>query len=162
MNRPKLNIELAPRDKWMEGIALIGLLLLLGLPLYYYNSLPATLPAHFGLDGQADASSSRGSIWTLPVLGIFLYVMLTFLNKYPHKFNYFQEITPENAERQYQFATRVIRFLKMIIMWILAYIVYATIQTALQHQPGLGSYFGALLSVFIVGIVIYTFVKSPK
>ena len=43
------------------------------------------------------------------------------LNKYPHLFNYPQQITKENAERLYTVGTGMIRTINALITWIFVY-----------------------------------------
>jgi len=98
MDRPKLKIELESIDKVIEVIGIIGLILLIGLPIIYFSELPETIPRHFGFNGQPDGFSGRGIIWTLPIIGVIMYVGMFWLNKYPHTFNYPQQISNKNDE----------------------------------------------------------------
>ena len=62
---------------------------IIALPFFYlgyiYNSLPQTVPTHFGIKGQADAFSNKSTLWlTLCILGglsIFLFLLMRFLPK---------------------------------------------------------------------------------
>jgi uncharacterized membrane protein len=67
MERPKLKIELEPIDKWIQWIGILGLVILTGLPIYFFDQLPETIPRHFGANGEPDAFSGKGIIWTLPI-----------------------------------------------------------------------------------------------
>ncbi len=161
-NRPKLKIDLEPIDFLLESIGIIGLLLLIGLPIYYYGDLPATLPSHFNAKGEPDAFSGKGVIWPLSIIGTIMYVGMAVLNRFPHTFNYPVEITRENAERQYKNATRMIRMLNTIIVCVFAYIIYGTIQVALAQQEGLGGYFLPVMLVAVSGTIGYFLYRSTK
>lgn len=151
-----------PIDKLIEFIAILGLILLIVLPVYYYNVLPVTIPRHYGANGQPDGYSGKDIIWTLPIIGIILYVGLTWLNKYPHIFNYPQKVTLENAERLYSAATRMTLSLKALLICTFAYISYSTIQTALGNQFGLGTWFLPGFVVLIIGVTAYSLFKTTK
>lgn len=155
MERPKMKIELEPIDKIIEWLGVLGLVILIGLPLYYFDQLPSTIPRHFGADGEPDAFSGKGIIWTLPVIGFVMYAGLFLLNKNPHIFNYPQKITQENAKRLYTIGTRMIRTLNTLITWVFAYITYATVQVALGNQSGLGTWFLPLFMISTLGITAY-------
>ena len=159
MERPRISIKLEPIDLIIEGIGILGLIALITLPFMYYNLLPETIPRHFGITGEVDAYSGKGLIWILPLIGILMYVGMFWLNKYPHIFNYPQEITKENAERQYKMATRMIRVLNAIITCVFAYITYTIIQTALGNQEGLGSLFTPVFLILVFGTLVY-FLKN--
>ena len=79
--RPKLKIELTTVDKATELIGIIGLLTLIALPIYFFDKLPETIPRHFGANGEPDGFSGKGIIWTLPIIGIVMYVGMFWLNK---------------------------------------------------------------------------------
>lgn len=160
MERPIIEIKKTPIDIVIEIIGFLGLILLLGLPLYYFDKLPETIPRHFAATGEPDGFSGKGMIWTLPVIGITMYVGMFWLNKHPHIFNYSQPVTKENAERLYTIGTKMIRTLNAIITCVLAYITYSTIQTALGNQNGLGVWFLPVFMISLFGITAYFFYKS--
>ena len=162
MTRPKLKIEPEPIDRIVESIGVIGVILLIGLPIIHYSGLPDIIPRHYGLSGEPDGFSGKGIIWTLPAIGLIMYVGMAILNKFPHIFNYPKEITSENAERQYKIATKLVRFLNTIIVCVFCYITYATIQTALGKQSGLGSYFTPIFVVLIFGTIGIYLYKSIR
>lgn len=160
MERPRIKIEKNLVDIATEIIGILGLILLIGLPLYYFDKLPETIPRHFGANGQPDGFSGKGIIWTLPIIGIVMYIGIFWLNKYPHIFNYPQQVTKENAERLYKIVTRMIRTLNAIISCVFAYITYSTIQTALGNQNGLGAWFNLVFMILMFGITGYFLYKS--
>ena len=160
MERPRIKIKKTSVDFATEIVGIIGLLLLIGLPLYYFEKLPETIPRHFGANGEADGFSGKGIIWTLPIIGMVMYVGMFWLNKYPHIFNYPQQVTKENAERLYTIGTRMIRTLNSIITCIFAYITYSTIQTSLGNQDGLGTWFTPVFVILIFGVTGYFLYQS--
>jgi uncharacterized membrane protein len=163
MERPRLKIELSPTDRLIETLGFIALLALIGLPLYYYNQLPDSIPRHFGLNGEPDAYSGKAIIWTLPAIGLILFSGMYWLNKHPHIFNYPQEITEENAERLYTGATRMMRSLNTTIAFVFAYISFSTIRTALGEQAGLGTWFSPVfISALLLIVGLYLFQSNGK
>jgi len=149
-------------DKIIEWLGVLGLIVLIGLPLYYFDQLPETIPRHFGADGEPDAFSGKGIIWTLPVIGFVMYAGLFWLNKNPHIFNYPQKITQENAKRLYTIGTRMIRTLNALITWVFAYITYATVQVAFGNQSGLGTWFLPVFLILTLGTTAYFLFRLMK
>lgn len=162
MQRPKMKIELEPIDKIIGWLGVLGLVILIGLPLYYFDQLPETIPRHFRADGTPDAFSGKGIIWTLPVIGFAMYAGLFWLNKYPHIFNYPQQVSQENAKRLYTTGTRMIRTLNALITCLFAYITYSTIQVALGNQSELGSWFLPVFMILTLGITAYFLSRLMK
>jgi uncharacterized membrane protein len=76
----------------MKKISSIGKLILfisICIPVLYtlsiYQSLPATIPIHFNIRGEADGWGDRNSIWLtsiiFPIISIGLYLLLTNISK---------------------------------------------------------------------------------
>lgn len=162
MKQPKLDIPKQPIDIALDILAFIGMLILVALPIYYFDALPDIIPSHYGFNGQPDRFDGKGTIWTLTILGTLVYFLLTWLSGVPHILNYPQKITSENAPHQYKVATRVIRSIKALIVGVLSYITYATIQTAFGLQEGLGLPFVITFMVLILFVSIYGIYQSLK
>jgi uncharacterized membrane protein len=158
--RPKLKIQLSPMDQVFE---LLGWGVLLALWVWTgtsYSNLPDTIPTHFNAAGEADGFGRKASIVSLPVVASLLYIGLTLLNRVPHSFNFPTPVTQDNALPQYTNATRMIRFLKLILVLVFAGISYQTIQQANGTGEGLGLWFLPLTLVLIFVPLIYFVIKS--
>jgi uncharacterized membrane protein len=158
--RPKLKIQLNPTDKVFE---LLGWGVLLALWVWTgmsYSNLPDTIPTHLNAAGEADGFGRKASIFGLPVVASLLYIGLTLLNRVPHIFNFPTPVTQDNALPQYTNATRMIRYLKFILVLVFAGISYQTIQQANGTGEGLGVWFLPLTLVLIFIPLIYFVIKS--
>ena len=150
--RPKLKIELTRIDYLIESIGLIGLVILVILPVYFYHELPIQIPKHFNLLGEVDAYGNRNIIWLLPAIGLFFYIGFTFLAKIPFAYNYPVKITEENAEKMYTLGAKTIRILKVTIILSFTFLNYKTITIALNHSTEIGKFY---LPVFLIVIIAY-------
>lgn len=165
MERPKIKIDLDISDFIIEIIGAIFIIMMIAWPLYFFNELPDIIPSHFNAAGEPDGFSQKNTIWSMPALGLFSYISMFILNKFPHIFNYPKEITEENAERQYRIATKLIRTLNVLIAAGFFYISLRTIQTALNEQNGLGTFFLPifLLTIFgTIGVYMYQALKKNR
>lgn len=159
-DRPILDIPNETIDWILLGIGSVALLLMFGLPAYYYHSLPDQIPIHFGPNGKPDSYTGKIMIWLLPAIGAIVYFGLLIINRFPHTFNYLTPITEENAYRQYRIATRMIYALIAMITSIFAYITHVIIQTALGEKSGLGTYFTPIFLVLFFGVLGYFIYQS--
>ena len=159
--RPKVKIELTIADKTFEIIGWLLIISIWGLTIANYANLPDTIPNHYNGAGQADGFGGKETILTLPLIATVLFVGLTVLNKFPHILNYPTSITQDNALRQYTNATRMIRYLKLIIVVIFEIIIFKTIQNA-NGEEGLGICFLPLTLGLIFIPLSYFLVKSLK
>lgn len=162
MARPKIKIPLDNFDRFIEIFGWLFLFILIILPILYGSDLPEKIPVHFGPDGMPDNYSGKNAIWTLPIIGVFLFVLMTYIGKIPHQYNYAVKITEENAKNQYTFATKMIRFLNTAITTMLCYMTWSTIQIAFGNQKGLRTGFMLLFLFLIFGIVGYQMWRSAK
>ncbi|MEI7597636.1 MAG: hypothetical protein WCK02_17955 [Bacteroidota bacterium] len=101
----KVKLELSLLDKNLEYISFIALLLFWAVAFSSYFSW-FYLIEHIS------------NVFILPSITTILFIGLTILNRYPHIFNYSTKITEENKILHYTRATRIIRFLKTIIVFI--------------------------------------------
>ena len=162
MKRPKIKIKLDGIDKTIEALGGFALLVLVALPLFYFDQLPDEIPSHYGASGQPDGYSGKATIWIMPILGVILYVGIFWLNKYPHIFNYPQRITEENAERLYTVATKITRFINTQMAIVFAYLCYSTIQTSLGRQDGISSHFLLIFLICNFSLIGYLLYKSTQ
>jgi uncharacterized membrane protein len=161
-DRPKLKLELTTFDKTLEILGWTSILSIWFLTITNYTNLPDTIPIHYNGAGQADGFGGKETILTLPLIATVLFVGLTILNMFPHIFNYPINITPDNALRQYTNATRLIRYLKLIIVVIFGLIAFKTIQNANGQADGLGSWFLPMtLGLIFIPLTFYI-IKTLK
>jgi len=130
-HQPKIKPELANSDRLIELLSIVVLGMIWGLLIFYYAKMPDLL-----------------------------FTGMTILNRFPHIFNYPVKITPENALRQYSVATRLIRILKLVIMFVFLMIEYFTVRTALHHAAGFGVWFIPVFLMMVNIPVIYYIMLS--
>ena len=160
--RPKMILELTIADKLFEIVGWLLIAVIWGLTIKNYSNLPETIPTHYNGAGQADGFGGKATILTLPLISTVLFIGLTILNKFPHLFNYPTNITQANAFRQYTNATRLIRYLKLIIVFIFGFIAFKTIQIANGETDGLGVWCLPLTLGLIFIPTIYFLINSFK
>jgi len=158
--RPKLKVKLTAVDKLVEGVGWVLLVAVWALTTTTYSSLPDTIPIHFNGAGQADGFGGKANMLTLPLMATVLFIGMTIINKFPHAYNYPTEITNDNALKQYTNATRLIRYLKLIIVFIFGLIAFETIQYANGEANGLGVWFLPLTLGLIFIPLTYFIVNS--
>lgn len=146
-NRPKIKV---PKNQWdylIEAIGFAAVFFMLIYPGVHYGGLPQEIPIHFDANGQPDNYGDKSTIWTLPTVGVILFLGMQLLNRFPHIFNYPIKITPKNAADQYRKAARLLRTVNSIVAIVFAYILFSSVQTALGNQSGLG---GSFIWIFVL------------
>lgn len=74
------------------------------LTIFVFLKLARTIPIHFTAPGEVDNYGNKIIIIILSTLATIVYAGLSFLNKFPHHFNYIRKITVGNALHQYTLA----------------------------------------------------------
>lgn len=160
--RPKIKLNFTATDRIVEIAGWVLMTGIWALTITNYSNLSETIPIHYNLAGQADGFGRKATILTLPLIATVLFVALTILNKSPRIFNYPTAITQDNALRQYTKATRLIRYLKFIIVFVFGLITFKTIQNANGEANGLGVWFLPLTLALVFIPLIYFVVKSLR
>jgi len=126
-SRPKHKITLTIFDKIIELVAVIVLLFMWVILLLKYKYIPDIIPIHYSFKGEIDGCGSKIQLWVLVLVSTILYLGMTVLNSYPHRFNYLIKITKSNALRQYTQATKILRYIKLIVMAMFAFVMWISI-----------------------------------
>ncbi len=155
-------IETTKTDKILEIIGLISVIGLWCMIIINYTKLPEIIPIHYNGMGEPDGFGKKSEVFVLPIIATIMFIGLTKLNKYPHIFNYPTKITKENAVKQYTNTTRMIRFLKLVIVFVFGLIAFQTIRYANGHTDGLGEWFLPTTMGLVFIPLIYFIAKSFK
>lgn len=145
--------------EWICALLLVALWVYIVLN---YTHLPESIPSHFDASGKTDGFESKSIIFMQPVITSIIYLIITILNRYPHTFNYLNPITAENALQQYTYATRTLRYLKLIVVSIFSFIEYQVVRTATSEVDGLGAWFLPITVVMLFIPIIYALLKAKK
>ncbi|MDP4281753.1 MAG: DUF1648 domain-containing protein [Bacteroidota bacterium] len=160
--RPKIKLKLSAIDKVLEISGWLAFIAIWIMTIMTFSHLPNTIPTHYNLAGKADSVGGKVTILLLPVLSTILFIVLTFINTFPYLFNYPENITAEDAEKQYLYATRLIRYLRLIIVVIFGYIEYRTILSTKVAVVGLGGWFIFIFLGLIFIPIIYFISRMLK
>lgn len=165
MARPKLKLPLSPVEKVIQVISVVGLTGIIIMLFTSWPSMPDKIPNHFGPSGKVDSWGGKGILFLLPIIMIFMYGLLTIIERIPHLYNYMCEITEENAEFQYRNARMMLTLLKTEIIFLFGYIEWQMMSTGLGKSRGLGIGFLPVYLLILfgtVGFFIYRMVKHGK
>lgn len=159
--RPQLLIEREGIDRFLDLLGVSALIFLIIYPLINYGQLPEEFPRHF-TDGKVDAYGPKPMVWLMPALGALLYLGLRYLTRIPHRFNYAVKITDENAHQQYKIGSRMIRAVNTMVVLLISFASYMSIEIALGRTQELSPYFDILFVTGLFAVVAYYFYKSVK
>lgn len=151
-------------DWVLEGVALMATLW--GLyPVLLFDKIAedARIPTHYNMSGVADGWGDKSMLWLLSILVIVTYVGLTLMERFYKKFNYpTMQITMNYAvysSKVYRLGVRMVRFVKPIIIILLAYLSNNAIYNALSGESHINQ---VVLSVLTIALLVVVFVYIIK
>lgn len=160
--KPKIKIPLTVTDKILEATGLLILMAFWIYTLSHYNQLPEIIPTHFDGSGKPDGYGAKWTIITLPIVSTILFIGLTVLTRFPHKFNYMATITQDNAEKQYKIMTKMLRMLNVMLLLVFFLLDYQTIRIALNLPDLFGRWFMLLVFAMVFVPIFYFLIQSSK
>jgi uncharacterized membrane protein len=161
-NRPRLNLPITKFDKLLDNLGVVLLLIHWTATIIFYFYLPNSIPIHFNAKGVVDGYGNKATVFLLPIIVTMIYIGLSYLNRYPHIFNYPTTITEGNARQHYTAATKMIQLLKLVIVVSFMYINLCVCLVALGKVDGLGWWFLPLFIVAIISVIVYYFLQIKK
>jgi hypothetical protein len=139
-----------------EFVALAALLALWAVTVYALlgpNPLPGRIPTHFDLAGNPDGWGKPEALWLLPIVGTFLYSLMTVVARFPAHFNYPVVITSANRATLQHLGLGMVGWLKAEVIFLFAGIQVSTIQAARQSRGGPYPMLFAIALVVVFGTI---------
>jgi len=159
----KIISKMTTADKAIEIASIVMLIYFAYFIVTTYSTLPDTIPTHFGIDGKADAWGNKATIFILPSITLFVYLLLTGISLLPsNMLNYPVKIDNENKERQHLLALKLLRILKLSIISLFFYISFSIVNSIDSANQTLGDWFLPLFLVIIFSPIIYYIRKAIK
>ncbi len=160
MNAAKeIKLEKSGLERICDVLSVAGLAGFVILMLTQWQQLPATIPIHFNLAGEADGWGSKSTLLILPGVALFIYILMSVLGGSSKNINYPVRITPENAERQYRLARHLLAVMKTAVILGLLGLTWLIVQAVSSASTHLGSWPVFLFVGGIFAVVIgYMFI----
>ena len=162
MSQPKINIKKTKIQCRLSIVNITCIILTTVLILYFYKDLPDLIPSHFNLKGEPDSMGKKFVLFLSPSLALILHVLINWLNKYPHTFNYIHKITEQNAHREYSLAINWMTILSTIIILFLSVICLIQLLLSLGIETNLMGFTTVLFTLSIFISFISYMIKSGK
>ncbi len=145
----------------LELLPALLLALVLYLVLSAYGDLPDRIPAGFDVHGEPDDWAGKSMVLLFPGLAIFVYLLLSMITvalaavRDPLSMINLPKsrkaaITGDQAERLRVFVARSLLVLKSLVLALMAYLGYATVEIASERAESLSPAFLVLIAAILV------------
>jgi len=154
---------------WVEFVVLFLIFYSFYLVVTAYPVLPEKVPTHFGPSSTPDAWGPKSYILVIPFVQIGLYTLMTVLTLFmvkstnPMRFvnlpiskTRIQVLDEYWIENIRKVVVRDVFSLKAVIMAMLTYLVYITIQVAMGNCEGLGWGIGLFIALLLIIVGVMT------
>lgn len=145
-------------DKMLDTAGWFGLATLVIITVFTYFRVPDTIPVHFNIVGRPNGFGNK--LFLFAVLGIacFIFFSITLTIKYVFASPKATAIPNKNLD----FAIRIVRFLKLMVMIGFIYIMVITNLIVDHVTDGLGSFFLPAVVITLLFPVAYFFKKTMR
>lgn len=125
---------------WVASVILLTVL---------FTELPTEVPSHYNINGEADAWANKAFVFIFPLLTLFLWIVLSQMEKNPRSFN-MPGFNKENASvEQLKLMSTMGFFLKHEVSLLL---IYFTLKVLVESLDILKLNFGIWEFIFILFI----------
>lgn len=159
MTNPNLKITPSSSDRLADFVSLAILVLAWIFLLSTYANMPEIVPIHLDGSGKADGFANKTSLFIGPSISIIIYIVLTYLNKYPQIYNYPSVINENNAAQYYTIGSRMIRYLKLSVMIVFLLIQFEIFAIAKGIEFDIGVWSLIIPLTIILAPTIYFIVR---
>ncbi len=151
MYRPILKIPKTRSEKVWNYIGVIIFLFSIFYIAVMWWKLPEEIPVHFNGMGEVDRWGSKIELIILPFIGVFLWIIMSLLEKAPHMHNFPARLNEQNVEAFYLNSRKMLNVVKNFCLILFACISFQMVRIALGETTSIGWWF---LPIVIIGIFI--------
>jgi uncharacterized membrane protein len=161
MKRPVISIPISKTERMLDIASALLMLLTFVYLLSIWNDLPQRIPTHFNAAGEPDGWGGKEEIWTLPIIGLLLFIFISVLCKFPQLFNYPVQVTAENAPRLYLWGRQTMKWLNFELVFFFSLGSWHSVQAAFK-ETGLGIWYLPALIIVIFGTIIISLIRFQR
>lgn len=151
MYRPILKLPKTKFEKIWDYIG-FGIFMLSILYIFImWGKIPEEVPGHFNGAGEVDRWGSKIELFILPFIGVFLWILLSLLEKAPHMHNYPARLNENNVKAFYLNSRKSLNEIKNLCLIIFAVISFQMVRIAIGEIETIGWW---LLPIVLIGTAI--------
>lgn len=125
------------------------MIFLFGYLILNWNEIPDKIPSHYNALGEVDGWSSKVSMLILPMIGGFLYLVITLLSFMPYAWNIPIKANENNYIKVYQNTRSIICYTKLIMLSAFTYITICS-----SKGSNIGTWFTFIFLALTFGVII--------
>ena len=135
-------------------INIICVLQIIGVLIYLlvaWSSIPDQIPGQYSFSGEVNRWDSKGTLFLLPGISLFMLILMTVIERFPHLWNTGVRVTEENKYRVYGVLRGLLNSIKLIVVTM--FTVLTIFNSTLQMLPVW--FLPVFVSLIMITIVIH-------
>ncbi|MGO9336946.1 MAG: DUF1648 domain-containing protein [Terracidiphilus sp.] len=115
------------------------------------NPLPQRIPTHFNAMGEPNAWGSPATLWLLPAVAAFVFLLISVVSMFPAAFNFPVRSTPMNRPRLVALTLQMMAWVKVELVSLFLYIQWSIIESVRQVHAALSP---VIVPLFLVAVFV--------
>ncbi len=153
----EIKVQTTRQQKIMGILTIAIIILAIIVFVFQYWNAPQKIGVHFDFYGNVDRYGNKQEMLLLPFLLIGLYLLLTFVSKFPTLWNTGVNVTPQNQAKVYEIIKDLIYMMRLFIVITIGYLML----TSISQYP-LSNYFTIVMIAGITIILVFNLVRVVK
>ena len=116
----------------------------------HFSEIPEIIPQHYGFDGKPNVYGNKSMIWTLPIIGSLLFLLLNHVSK--NTDSELLNISPKIKAKP-ELARTFVNALLVFILFLFSRILFEEIKIIKGFQESLSFFVPTIIIVMLVSIV---------
>lgn len=118
------------KNKYDRIVSYLTLAVLMGKIIFmviYWHKIPDIIPIHYDLFGNINGWGSKYIVICIPIMSVFIYILMTFVEKHPRLWNTGITINEKNKIAVYRNLLHLLCTSKLIVVSFFTYLTFHTI-----------------------------------
>ncbi|RAW03065.1 DUF1648 domain-containing protein [Pseudochryseolinea flava] len=142
-------------DQILEVFGALFLLSSIGIPIFFFQKLPAVIPIHFDFAGVPNGTGSKINVLIAPALGAAVYVGIFLVKRYSNRMNYPVPVTDANRATLLKLSLRMMRWIRVIIAIFFTLLVVSMVRVGLGYDERADMFLMIYFLLALIAVVSY-------
>ena len=109
-----------PLYNWIaDALCLAAIIATFAFVIIRWPSIPDKIPTHYDFSGNVNGYSGKGTLWIMPGMALFLFILITVIEFFPQSWNTGVKITRRNAAQVYAYSRMLVVITKVLTVFFM-------------------------------------------
>ena len=109
-----------PLYNWIsDAVCMVAIIATFVITIVRWPSIPDKIPTHYDFAGNITGYGGKGTIWVLPAMALFLFILITVIEFFPQSWNTGVRVTRRNAAKVYAYTRMLVVVTKVLTVFFM-------------------------------------------